>query len=97
MMDKHDLKSVEGLVLYEGFEEPEMIKKIVKAWGPICPQGRVEMGKKNCISKEAYTSWVKRRVSEILLPFPPEPSMNVKPLEPVIHQNSKVDELKKGY
>lgn len=47
------------------------------------------------IAKEAYTSWVKNRVSEILLPFPPEPSMNVKPLELVSPQDSEVDEFKK--
>ncbi|XP_050897264.1 uncharacterized protein LOC127104094 [Lathyrus oleraceus] len=95
MVDKPDVKSVEGFVLYEGIEEPELIKKIVKAWGAICPQGREEISKKNYIAKESYTSWVKGRVGEILLPFPPEPSMNVKPLEPVNHHNSEVDELKK--
>lgn len=53
------------------------------------------MGKKNCIAKEAYTKWVKDRVNEILLPFPYEPSMRIKPPEPVIHQTSEVDELKR--
>ncbi|XP_050889233.1 uncharacterized protein LOC127094443 [Lathyrus oleraceus] len=80
-----------------GVEEPELINKIVKAWGAICPQGRAEMGNKNCIAKEAYTSWVKGRVSEIFLSFPPEPSMNVQSLEPVNHPNSEVDELKKVF
>lgn len=37
MVDKPDLESVEGLILYEGVEEPKLIKKIVKAWGSICP------------------------------------------------------------
>lgn len=95
MVDKLDLKGVEGFVLYEGVEEPELIKKIVKAWGSICPQGRVEMGKKNCIAKEAYTSWVKSRVSEVLLSFPPELSMSPQPPEPENQPNSEVDELKK--
>jgi hypothetical protein len=31
MMDKPDLESVKGFVLYEGVEEPDLIKKIVKA------------------------------------------------------------------
>lgn len=53
------------------------------------------MGKKNCIAKEAYTSWVKDRVIEILMLFPPELSMNVKPFEPENHPNFEVDELKK--
>ncbi|XP_050889377.1 uncharacterized protein LOC127094607 [Lathyrus oleraceus] len=94
MTDKPDLESVEGFVLYEGFEEPELIKKIVKAWGSICPQGRAKMGKKNCIAKESYTSWVKSRVSEVLLPFPPEPSMNLQSPELENQPNSEVDELK---
>ncbi|XP_050897307.1 uncharacterized protein LOC127104147 [Lathyrus oleraceus] len=95
MVDKPDLESVEGFVLYKGVKEPELIKKIVKAWGSICPQGRAEMGKKNCIAKEAYTSWVKSRVSEVLLSFPPEPSMNLQSFEIENHPNSEMDELKK--
>ncbi|XP_050875397.1 uncharacterized protein LOC127079024 [Lathyrus oleraceus] len=78
-----------------GVEEPELIKKIVRAWGSICPQGRAEMGKKNCIAKEAYTSWVKSRVSEVLFPFPPEPSMNLQSSELENQPNSEMDELKK--
>lgn len=39
MVDNPDPKSVEGFVLYEGVDDPELIK-IVKAWGAICPQGR---------------------------------------------------------
>ncbi|XP_050897338.1 uncharacterized protein LOC127104180 [Lathyrus oleraceus] len=78
-----------------GVEESELIKKIVKAWGSICPQGRAEMGKKNCITKEAYTNWVKSRVSEVLLSFPPEPSMNLQSSELENQPNSEMDELKK--
>ncbi|XP_050915749.1 uncharacterized protein LOC127130831 [Lathyrus oleraceus] len=95
VVDKPDLESLKGFVLYEGVEEPELIKEIVKAWRSIFPQGREEMGKKNCITKEAYTSWVKSRVSEVLLSFPPEPSMNLQPPEPENQPNSEVDELKK--
>ncbi|XP_050915440.1 uncharacterized protein LOC127130477 [Lathyrus oleraceus] len=78
-----------------GVEELELIKKILKAWGSICPQERAEMGNNNCIAKEAYTSWVNNRVSEILLSFPPETSMNVQPLESENQPNFEVDELKK--
>ncbi|XP_050895118.1 uncharacterized protein LOC127101705 [Lathyrus oleraceus] len=95
MVDKPDLKGVEGFILYEGIEDPDLVKKIVKAWGAISTQGRAKIGKKNCISKEAYAKWVKDKVGEILLPFSPEPSMSVKPLELIIHQTSKVDELKR--
>ncbi|XP_050895197.1 uncharacterized protein LOC127101795 [Lathyrus oleraceus] len=78
-----------------GVKEPELIKKIVKAWGSIYPQGRAEMGKKNCIAKEAYTIWVKSIVSEVLLPFPSEPSMNLQSPELENQPNSEMDELKK--
>ncbi|XP_050916383.1 uncharacterized protein LOC127131509 [Lathyrus oleraceus] len=95
LVDKLDLESVKGFILYEEVEEPELIKKIVNAWGSICPQGRAEMGKKNCIAKEAYASWVNSRVSEVLFLFPPEPSMNLQPPKPENQPNSEVDELKK--
>ena len=94
MVDNPDPKSVEGFVLYEGVDDPELIK-IVMAWGAICPQGRAEIGKKNCIAREAYTRWVKDKVKEILLPFPSEPSMSINPPEPVLNQTSEVDKLKR--
>lgn len=62
--------------------------------GEIRRQGRAEFGKKNYITKEAYKQWVKERVREFLLPFPPEPSMTIKPDEPVIVPILEVDELK---
>lgn len=36
MVDKSDLKNVEGFILYEGVENPELVKKIVKALRAIC-------------------------------------------------------------
>ncbi|XP_050908794.1 uncharacterized protein LOC127122517 [Lathyrus oleraceus] len=79
VVDKPDSKSVEGFVLHEGVEDLELLKKIIKVWGGICPQGRAKMGKKNYIAREACTRWVKDRVKEILLSFPSEPSMSIKP------------------
>lgn len=38
---------------------------------------------------------MKDRVKEILLSFPSEPSMSIKPPEPVINHTSEVDELKR--
>ena len=94
MVDKPDSKSVEGFILHEGVDDPELLKKIIKAWGAIFPQGIAEMGKKNCIAREAYTRWMKDRVKEILLPFPSKQSMSIKPPEPIINHTSEVDELK---
>ncbi|XP_050904656.1 uncharacterized protein LOC127118487 [Lathyrus oleraceus] len=94
MVDKPNSKYVEDFVLYEGIGNPELLKKIIKAWGEICIQGRAEMGKKNCIAKEAYTIWVKDKVKEIFLPFPSEPSMSIKPTEFIVNPISDVDKLK---
>lgn len=95
MMDKPDSRCVEDFVLYEGVDNTELLKKIIKAWGEICPQGRAEMGKKNCIAREAYTRWVKDRVRDRLLPFPSEPSMSIKPPKPMINPTSEVDKVKR--
>lgn len=48
------------------------------------------MGKRNCIAKEAYTQWVK----EVLLPFPSEPYMSIKPSKLIVVPIFKVDKLK---
>lgn len=93
-MEKPDSKHVKYFVLYKGVDNPRLLTKTIKAWGEICPQGRAEMGKKNCIAREAYTRWVKDRVKEILLPFPSESSMNIKPPEFTVNHITEVDELK---
>ncbi|XP_050919442.1 uncharacterized protein LOC127136985 [Lathyrus oleraceus] len=60
-----DFEHREEFVLYKGFDNLELLRKIVRAWREACPQGRSELGKKNCITKEAYTQWVKDRVEKI--------------------------------
>lgn len=80
--------------MYEGVDNSEFQKRIVQAWGDIHRHGRAELGKKDCIAKEAYTQWVKERVKEFLLSFPSEPSMIIKPVEPVVTPISEVDKLK---
>lgn len=94
MVDKPDSELLEEFVLYEGVDNSEFQKRIVRAWGDIHRHGRAELGKKTCITKEAYTQWVKERVKEFLLPFSPEPSMIIKLVEPVVVPNSEVDKLK---
>lgn len=94
MMDKPDSKHVEDFVLYEGVDNPELLKNIIKAWGEIYPQGRYEMGNKNCIAMEAYTRWVKDMVKEIFMLFSPKPSMSVKHPELAVNLISEVDKLK---
>lgn len=46
------------------------------------------------MTKEAYTQWVKGRVKEVLLSFPPEPSMNIKYVVSVVVPISEIDKLK---
>lgn len=62
MLDKPDSEHLEDFVLHEGADNSEFLKKIIRAWGEICRQGRAELGKRNCIAKEAYTQWVKEKV-----------------------------------
>ncbi|XP_050920369.1 uncharacterized protein LOC127138005 [Lathyrus oleraceus] len=93
-VDKPDSNCVKDFVLYEGVDNPKLLKKIIKDLGEICPQGRAEMGKKNCIAREAYTRKVKNMVKEMLSPFPSESSMSIKPPEFTINHISEVDKLK---
>jgi hypothetical protein len=44
----------------------DLWSKIKKAWLKV---HKTVMGRKNCVAKEAYTQWVKKRVSEIRMPF----------------------------
>ncbi|XP_050895785.1 uncharacterized protein LOC127102459 [Lathyrus oleraceus] len=77
-----------------GIDNPELLKKIIKTYGEICPQGRAEMGKKNCISRESYTKWVKDKVKEILMSFPSNSSMSIKLPEFSVNHISEFDKLK---
>ncbi|XP_050919798.1 uncharacterized protein LOC127137372 [Lathyrus oleraceus] len=94
MVNKPDSKMLEEFVLYEGVDNSKFQKRIIQAWGYIHRHGRAELGKKNCITKEACTQWVKERVKEFLLPFPLEPSMIIKPVKPVVTPILEVDKLK---
>lgn len=46
---------MDEFVLYEGVDNLEFLRKIVRAWREVRLQGRSELGKNNCIAKEAYT------------------------------------------
>lgn len=94
LLYKPDLEHVEEFVLYEGVENPELLKKIFKAWREVRLQGRHELGKRNYITKKAYTQWVKDRVEETILPFSSEPSMNVQKHVLKLIPTSKVGKLK---
>ncbi|KAI5394370.1 hypothetical protein KIW84_061161 [Lathyrus oleraceus] len=42
---------------------------MVRAWRKIHKKGRNELGPKNCIALEPYTTWVRKRASEYLMPY----------------------------
>ncbi|KAK2456455.1 hypothetical protein QL285_003820 [Trifolium repens] len=44
----------------------ELWNKVKRAWLKV---EKAMMGRKNCVAKEAYTQWVKKRVLEIQMPF----------------------------
>lgn len=75
-------------------DNPYLLKRINRALGEIHRQGMVELGKKNCIEKEAYTQCVKERVKEVLMSFPLEPSTSIQPQRPYIVPIQKLISLR---
>jgi hypothetical protein len=72
----------------------ELWHKIKKAWVRV---DKTTMGKKDCVAKEAYTQWVKGRVSEIQMSFAivaPTISHQTEPDPLVTISKKEVDALK---
>ncbi|KAI5434523.1 hypothetical protein KIW84_021380 [Lathyrus oleraceus] len=42
---------------------------MVRAWRKIHRKGRKELGPKNCVAMEPYTTWVRKRASDYLMPY----------------------------
>lgn len=61
MLDKPNTKILEEFFLTEGVDNPELLKKISKAWGEVHLRGKAELGEKNCIARDPYTWWVKEK------------------------------------
>ncbi|KAI5394882.1 hypothetical protein KIW84_061489 [Lathyrus oleraceus] len=82
LKDKPNNNILEGVFFQDG-KDPQGLKgrmvrawckihrkgRMVRAWRKIHRKGRKELGPKNCIALEPYTSWVKRRASEHLMPY----------------------------
>ncbi|KAI5421358.1 hypothetical protein KIW84_044972 [Lathyrus oleraceus] len=69
LKDKPNNILLEGVFFQEG-KDPQGLKgRMVRAWRKIHKKGRKELGPKNCIALEPYTSWVWRRASEYLMPY----------------------------
>ncbi|KAI5424532.1 hypothetical protein KIW84_030638 [Lathyrus oleraceus] len=69
LKDKPNNILLEGVFFQEG-KDPQGLKgRMVHAWRKIHRKGRKELGPKNYIALEPYTSWVRRRASEYLMPY----------------------------
>ena len=76
LKDKPNNILLEGVFFQEG-KDPQNLKgimvrvwrkihrkgRMVRAWRKIHKKGRKELGPKNCIALEPYTSWVRKRAS----------------------------------
>lgn len=85
---------LEELMLAEGVENPELMKKICRAWGKIQRVGKKELGKQQCTMTASYADWVKSRAKMIKLSYPWEPFMCIKTIKPPTAIVSEVDHLK---
>ncbi|KAI5444384.1 hypothetical protein KIW84_012857 [Lathyrus oleraceus] len=69
LKDKPNNILLEGVFFQEG-KDPQGLKgRMVRAWRKIHKKGRNELGPKNCIALEPYTTWVRKRASEYLMPY----------------------------
>ncbi|XP_050915966.1 uncharacterized protein LOC127131071 [Lathyrus oleraceus] len=70
MEDPPEEKPLEALLLSDlGIENPALFKTIKKSWENIFRKGKVDLGKKNYISKQPYLQWIKDRVRLIKMSF----------------------------
>ncbi|KAI5438886.1 hypothetical protein KIW84_024565 [Lathyrus oleraceus] len=69
LKDKPNNILLEGLLFQEGKDPQNLKDRMVRAWRKVHRKGKNELGPKNCVSLEPYTSWVKRRALEYRIPY----------------------------
>ncbi|KAI5389333.1 hypothetical protein KIW84_074832 [Lathyrus oleraceus] len=69
LKDKPHNILLEGVFFQEGKDPQGLKARMVRAWRKIHKKGRNELGPKKCITLESYTSWVRQRASEYLMPY----------------------------
>ncbi|KAI5403810.1 hypothetical protein KIW84_051096 [Lathyrus oleraceus] len=69
LKDKPNNILLEGVFFQEGKDPQGLKARMVRAWRKIHKKGRSELGPKNCIVLEPYTTWVRKRASEYLMPY----------------------------
>ncbi|KAI5445877.1 hypothetical protein KIW84_013921 [Lathyrus oleraceus] len=94
LKDKPHNILLEGVFFQEGKDPQGLKARMVRAWRNIHKKGRNELGPKNRIALEPYTSWVRQIASEYLMPYDlPRPT----PLDvvgPSTLPNQGVEELR---
>ncbi|KAI5396660.1 hypothetical protein KIW84_062754 [Lathyrus oleraceus] len=94
LKDKPNNILLEGMFFQEGKDPKNLKGRMVRTWRKVHRKGRKELGPKNCIALEPYTSWVRRRASEYRMPYDyliPTPMVMV---EPSTLPNQGVEELR---
>ncbi|KAI5395481.1 hypothetical protein KIW84_061885 [Lathyrus oleraceus] len=94
LKDKPNNILLEDVFFQEGKDPQNLKGRMVRAWRKIHKKGRKELGPKNCIALEPYTSWVRRRASEYRMPYDyPRPTPMVM-VGPSTLPNQGVEELR---
>ncbi|KAI5428674.1 hypothetical protein KIW84_033609 [Lathyrus oleraceus] len=94
LKDKPHNILLEGVFFQEGKDPQGLKARFVRAWRKICKKTRNELGPKNCIALEPYTSWVRQRAAEYLMPYDhPRPTLLVV-AGPSTLPNQDVEELR---
>ncbi|CAL5207448.1 unnamed protein product [Lathyrus oleraceus] len=93
LRDKPNNTQLEGIFYQEG-EDPQLLKqKIIHAWHNVHRKGRSELGPRNCVALEAYTSWVKNIALELKMSYACERHMSMVVVEPLTLPNQGVEEV----
>ncbi|KAI5436075.1 hypothetical protein KIW84_022499 [Lathyrus oleraceus] len=69
LKDKPNSILLEGVFYQEGKDPQGLKARFVRAWRNIHKKSRNELGPKNCIALEPYTSWVRQRAATYLMPY----------------------------
>ncbi|KAI5435067.1 hypothetical protein KIW84_021772 [Lathyrus oleraceus] len=94
LKDKPNNVLLEGVFFQEGKDPQNLKGRMVHAWRKIHRKGRKELGPKNCIALEPYTSWVRRIAYEYRMPYDhPRPTPMVM-VGPSTLPNQGVEELR---
>jgi hypothetical protein len=94
LKDKPNNILLEGVFFQEGKDPQNLKGRMVRAWRKVHRKGRKELGPKNCIALEPYTSWVRKRTLEYRMPYDyPRPTTLVI-VGPSTLPNQGVEELR---